>query len=140
MAYIVNEKGHKYGRLTVLEYSGLAKSGEAEWKCECECGAVCFVAGSKLRRGITRSCGCLRRETMRVNRQIVGSKRAKDETGNRYGKLVVMRMAGKSAHQQAKWVCRCDCGNYIEVAGNSLRTGNTKSCGRCRLEECDEKK
>ena len=27
------------------------------------------------------------------------------------------------------WLCECDCGNTCIVEGNSLRTGNTKSCG-----------
>ena len=27
------------------------------------------------------------------------------------------------------WLCECDCGNITIVSGNSLRTGNTQSCG-----------
>lgn len=27
------------------------------------------------------------------------------------------------------WKCKCDCGNLVEVASNSLISGGTKSCG-----------
>ena len=51
----------------------------------------------------------------------------KDEIGNKYGKLTVISLVQKSPY--AIWKCQCDCGNYIEVPGSSLRSGNTMSCG-----------
>jgi hypothetical protein len=36
------------------------RCGEARWLCRCHCGAESIVAGSRLRRGTTRSCGCRR--------------------------------------------------------------------------------
>lgn len=54
--------GQVIGRLTVLEYSGRNKDKRALWKCRCECGAECVVMGKYLRRGLTKSCGCLHRE------------------------------------------------------------------------------
>jgi hypothetical protein len=30
---------------------------------------------------------------------------------------------------QIYWECECSCGNKIIVRGESLKTGNTKSCG-----------
>lgn len=55
--------GQKLNRLTAIEDTGKRnKSGQAIWKCECECGRVCFVSASNLKRGNTQSCGCLRYE------------------------------------------------------------------------------
>ena len=54
--------GEKYGRLTVIEFAGKTASGNALWKCECECGNTCAVLGILLRKGETQSCGCYRRE------------------------------------------------------------------------------
>lgn len=51
-----------------------------------------------------------------------------DRTGVRYGRLVVQGRAGKQG-TKLLWKCRCDCGGGIVVTGNSLTTGNTKSCG-----------
>ena len=54
---------------------------------------------------------------------------AKNEVGNRYGRLVVQSRAGSTAKWQALWNCQCDCGNTIVVLGYNLRSGNSKSCG-----------
>lgn len=50
-----------------------------------------------------------------------------DMTGERYGRLlVVSRYRCRGA---AMWVVRCDCGTEKIVAGGSLRSGDTQSCG-----------
>ena len=59
----------------------------------------------------------------------------KDETGNRYGNLVVLeRSFSNKNDSRARWLCQCDCGLTSIVAGNSLRIGKTKSCGCQRYE------
>ncbi len=56
----IDMTGGKFGRLKVLEDSGERTSnGLIKWKCECECGNITYVNGSCLRRGQTKSCGCL---------------------------------------------------------------------------------
>lgn len=53
-----------------------------------------------------------------------------DLTGQRFGRLVVIERA--DSHYKsgaAMWKCQCDCGNITIVAGDNLRTGNTRSCG-----------
>lgn len=51
-----------------------------------------------------------------------------DITGHRYSRLIVIRMAGRKKGRPL-WRCLCDCGNEITALSNSLRQGNTKSCG-----------
>lgn len=55
----------------------------------------------------------------------------KDETGNRYGMLTVLRRYDTSDPSSvgAYWLCRCDCGKEVAVQGTKLRNGNTRSCG-----------
>ena len=58
----------------------------------------------------------------------------KDITGNRYGRLVVLRENGRTKQGKTKWECLCDCGNIKTVAREHLTRGHTKSCG-CITEE-----
>lgn len=128
MGNVKNELGNRYGRLVVIERAGCDYRGAALWRCRCDCGNEKVVAGWHLRFGIVRSCGCLAEENAHTIGTDGHSRKHRDETGNRYGKLVVIRYGG-SGKAGSRWVCKCDCGNYTEVYGHSLRTGNTKSCG-----------
>jgi hypothetical protein len=55
-----------------------------------------------------------------------------DLLGHRSGKLTVVGFAGWSNHGNARWYCRCDCGNSTEVDSNHLRRQKTQSCGCLR--------
>lgn len=55
--------GQRFGRLLVLEYLRTVKK-RTHWLCHCDCGTDKVVTGGALRRGITLSCGCLRREQL----------------------------------------------------------------------------
>lgn len=61
----IDMEGMKFGRLSVV--SRAPSIGErAAWFCLCECGQTAHVKGQNLRRGVTRSCGCLLKETIRT--------------------------------------------------------------------------
>lgn len=49
--------------------------------------------------------------------------------GKRCGRLEVVGRAENSKTGQARWECRCDCGQSTVVLGYVLRNGQTKSCG-----------
>lgn len=53
----------------------------------------------------------------------------KDLTGQRFGRLIVLRFAGTSKAGRATWECLCDCGNRTTVSGLNLVRGSTSSCG-----------
>ena len=53
----------------------------------------------------------------------------KDISGQRFGRLVVIRREGSSPLGVAKWHCQCDCGKECVVEGAKLRKHNTMSCG-----------
>lgn len=62
-----------------------------------------------------------------------------DLTGQRFGRLVVICENGLTKRGQVLWLCQCDCGAEIIVSSDSLRRGNTQSCGcfkRDRTVEC----
>lgn len=55
-----------------------------------------------------------------------------DLRGNKFGKLTPLEIVGRSNSRKMLWLCKCDCGNKCVVLGNSLTSGNTKSCGCSR--------
>ena len=133
MSKIKDEVGNRYGRLVVIERAEMTNDRRmAYWLCKCDCGNTKIARGVDLRCGGTRSCGCLRVENGRelVRRKVENHEYQKpyDMIGKKYGHLLVLRRGGRST-TGSKWVCQCDCGNIVEVRGNSLRSGNTTSCG-----------
>jgi hypothetical protein len=52
-----------------------------------------------------------------------------DRTGLRYGRLLVVERAGRTAAKKVLWKCACDCGGTALVDACSLVTQNTTSCG-----------
>ena len=57
----------------------------------------------------------------------------KDITGQKFGRLTVIKFLRIENHK-AIWLCKCECGNLIEVMTYLLTSGNTKSCGCLRKE------
>lgn len=49
-------------------------------------------------------------------------------TGKRFGRLMVIAK-NDSTGERSTWECVCDCGNKATVRGDSLKSGNTQSCG-----------
>jgi hypothetical protein len=60
------------------------------------------------------------------------------ETGNRYGRLVVISQA-ESVNNRVRWLCLCDCGVTLTVTGEKLRQGKQKSCGCYRRDSASER-
>ena len=56
--------GQTFGELTVIKKSG-HKGKNITWECKCNCGNLCIVSGGHLRSGHTKSCGCIRAETLK---------------------------------------------------------------------------
>ena len=99
----------RFGKLIVLKYIGNTK-----YLCRCDCGNTTEVLSQNLRKGYTKSCGCLKKY---------------DLTGLKFGKLTAQLPVGSDNDKNVVWQCICKCGNSINVPSKSLMTGNTKSCG-----------
>jgi hypothetical protein len=52
-----------------------------------------------------------------------------DLTGQKFGRLLVLKRAENNKDGRAMWLCRCECGNERIITGKSLRNGHTRSCG-----------
>lgn len=56
-----NLVGMKFDHLLVLKRDDTRKSIHSYWLCQCDCGTICSVAGTHLKTGHTKSCGCYRK-------------------------------------------------------------------------------
>ena len=57
-----------------------------------------------------------------------------DLAGQEFGRLKILRRAGKDKRGEILWLCQCNCGNLTTVRGSILRNGRTVSCG-CLIKE-----
>jgi len=64
MPGFIDLSGQQFGRWAVLDRAPNNKLRKACWRVRCECGEERTVAGNNLRRGRTRSCGCLHVEVV----------------------------------------------------------------------------
>ena len=64
MTPAVNLRGLRFGRLEARQRRGSDRHGHALWECACDCGTQVVLSADVLKRGINKSCGCLRREMM----------------------------------------------------------------------------
>lgn len=135
--------GMVFGRLTVIEQAEdyvNPNDGKriARWLCKCSCQEDKFITtnGTSLTRGLTKSCGCYAKERISEAKLI-------DLTGKKFGRLTVINRSKNDYIYKGKiyprWSCICDCGNPVEVIGDELRSGNTKSCG-CYASEMTTKR
>ncbi|MCL2321772.1 MAG: hypothetical protein FWC47_06665 [Oscillospiraceae bacterium] len=129
---ITNER---FGRLVAIRMTDKrSKDNNIIWECVCDCGNVVEVPSTYLRKGYTKSCGCLHRDIAAQN----GKKSIKDLTGKRFGRLVAINLTDKRNRSFAVWECKCDCGKVVEVTSGRLLNGHAKSCGCLQREIASE--
>jgi hypothetical protein len=91
--------GEVWGRLTIIADAGKTERRIKLVKCRCSCSNhnEIIVQYNSLKRGLTKSCGCLRKIKY-VNK--------------RNGRLLVVAETYKSNNGPvAGLYCQCDCGN-----------------------------
>lgn len=98
----IEMKGKRFGRLLVVaEHPERNKRGLAMWEAVCDCGGKKIAIGSNLRRGITNSCGCLRREQLdEVHESLV--KHGEARTGGMTPEYVAWRAMKRRCHPASR--------------------------------------
>lgn len=122
--------GKQIGQLTVIKRGPNKLVGNKRpvnrgtWICRCDCGKEIVVFSTNLtrkRKPNTQSCGCRVKKTKKYNWT--------DITGNKYGFLTVIKKTDKLTKSRGTiWLCKCDCGELIELPTHSLTSGNTLTC------------
>ncbi len=102
MPKAIDLTGRTFGRLTAIEMSEHQHRATRSWRCKCKCGSEIIVSGQELRRGDTKSCGCLRRDVTKV----------RGRSNERHGDA----KTGKESAEYRSWVemrRRCSNPNFI---------------------------
>jgi hypothetical protein len=114
MGAFINLAGQKFGNWTVIKLDPKrGVDGETKWHCHCNCSNKRVVSGNSLRRGRSKSCGkCFWLHFV----------------GQTFGRWTAIRI---DPQRTANVICHCICGAERSVAGNSLKHGQSRSCGAC---------
>ena len=113
MKYKHDLTGKKFNEITVLGFDKILSEQKkrAYWKCRCSCGREKSIRADGLKKIIT--CGECQ----------------KDLTGKIFDRLTVLKKGKKDRNGHQYYICKCNCGNIVEVNSDNLRRGLTKSCG-----------
>jgi hypothetical protein len=126
-----NWSGEKFYRLTFVRPTDQKEGELIKWEAVCECGNLCYIVPNKVKRGITKSCGCLRSEVAGAKAKL----QATDYTGQKYGRLTFIKPTELRSYKGAVvWEAACDCGNNACVVPYRAIAGITQSCGCLAIE------
>lgn len=124
MSKMIDLTNQKFNYWTVLKRVKNNSRGETMWLCQCQCGKQKIVNGYSLRKGTSKSCGCLQKK-------IASQNVFKDLTNKKFGHLLVLRFFKQDKNKKSIWECQCDCDGktIVYVRGSDLLSGKTQSCG-----------
>lgn len=133
--------GQRFGRLIALYETEpyISKNGDKirQWHCKCDCGNEIDVYQNHLRRGNTKSCGCLKYELLHYPTHIDGE----DIIGKQFGKLTVLKRVPTPEYIKEKshiyYECECSCEKHTKkiVYRSHLLNGKIQSCGCYQKEQ-----
>lgn len=124
------KKGDRVGEWTILKKSDTKKYS---YTCQCSCGNIRDVYKSGLKRGKSRSCGCIK---PMANRSYSYRRTDKKILGKKFGLLTPKKRINKQ--KQATYLCDCDCGNEFVAEARHLLGGQVVSCGCKKKKEIEE--
>jgi hypothetical protein len=79
-----------------------------------------------LKKGHTKSCGCLNREVAAQKAKL----QYKNLINQHFGRLTAIEYLGSDNKGSVLWKCVCECGNdNFITTSHHLISGNTQSCG-----------
>lgn len=109
--------GQKINMLTLLKRK--REDNRTFYYCKCDCGNEKWMRADRIKSGRSKSCGCYNDKKLKD--------RFIDLSGQKFNNLTVLSVCSK--YPEAKFLCKCDCGNETIVRASKLKSGEIKSCG-----------
>ena len=106
MSKLIDLTGQRFGRLVVVGRAENSTDGRVRWLCKCDCGQSKIVLREHLKKGRTKSCGCVKSES--------SSKRFKKHGGRK----------SKLYHVWSSMKDRCtnqDCKQFEDYGGRGIK-------------------
>jgi hypothetical protein len=123
----------KIGKLTILNWFkedvniGNHKTRKF-FNCICDCGNKCKIYASLIFNNHTTTCGCSPISKTRKILETPGT-----EIGKIFKRLTITSFTGykmdKYGKRRAHFLCKCSCGQEIEVPFTQLKSNAIQSCG-----------
>lgn len=114
-------EGKRFSKLMVMEYKG-----HSRYLCKCDCGTEKLIYGTDMKKGKTKSCGCINKS------------RELDIVGKKFNSLTIIEKVGKTKEKRYLFKCRCDCGTEKILEGRVVKSGKIMSCGNHNIEKVIE--
>lgn len=106
-------RGKKVGKLIVI-----SQNKDYTWDCVCECGNHINVKTAKITHNKINMCDKCR-------------EKQKEEQENKYIGMKFNNWTIIGKIDSRTFICKCSCGNVKKVALRNLKSGMSKSCGKC---------
>ena len=146
--------GETFGYLTAIRYDHF-DGKNSYWEFRCRCGNMVIRSLRRLNEAKTPSCGCYMREIQeeaqerRIKKELEKqcrkkyahehAKRNKNLTGEKFGKLEVVKLLSEKSGIDAEYLCKCECGNTtIKTQKYLIRKNSNNSCGCGRKNAADK--
>jgi hypothetical protein len=127
--HVIVKVGDTSGRLTVIGIAG----NVLECECSCNAGKTVTVNKYSFANGATRSCGCLKREQLKLL-QDASKKNLAGITSGRLTCIAESTEEGADGCLKLKCTCKCD-GREVLVTRSSFLSEGTRSCGCLKREQ-----
>jgi hypothetical protein len=120
--FIKLNSGDGFNSWTIIEQAPRNKHNQVMWLCRCDCGNVSPVQSSRLRNGLSKSCG--------KNKCRPNAKRIVLEPGDVFNSWTVLELdTTPRKNTDTYYMCKCVCGTIRSVKGSRLKTGRARACG-----------
>jgi very-short-patch-repair endonuclease len=114
--------GKTYNLWTIIKFSHKDSHKKNYFFVQCACGKKRIHYLSNVVLGITKSCGCLKKDTLL-------NKCSSKYVGKLFGRLTILKYISAERKVCPKFVCKCRCGCIRKMNAPPIIGGVVKSCG-----------